>query len=91
MTLMTNDLNDTQEQILYGIFHLEAVNVKRMGAKVKSRSTSDISGHKRTAICGTDVFLQRVRERIMARNENTRINNEKRGQTERNYATDRTS
>ena len=60
MTLMTNDLNDTQEQILYGIFHLEAVNVKRMGAKVKSRSKSDISGHKRTAICGVDVFLQRV-------------------------------
>lgn len=69
----------------------ETVNVKRMGAKVKSRSTSDISGHKRTAICGTDVFLQRVRERIMARNENTRINSKKRGLTARNNATDRTS
>lgn len=45
----------------------EAVNVKRLGTKVKSRSKSDISGHNRTAICGVDVFLQRVWERIRAR------------------------
>ena len=51
----------------------EAVNVKRLGAKVKSRSKSDISGHKRTAICGVDVFLQRVWERIRARDEKTKV------------------
>lgn len=45
----------------------EAVNVKRLGTKVKSRSKADISGHNRTAICGVDVFLQRVWERIRAR------------------------
>ena len=36
----------------------EAVNVKRLGAKVKSRSKSDISGHNRTAICGF-IYLDR--------------------------------
>ena len=51
----------------------EAVNVKRLGAKVKSRSKSDISGHNRTAICGVDVFLQRVWERIRARDEKTKV------------------
>ena len=51
----------------------EAVNVKILGgAKVKSRTTSDISGHKRTTICGADVFLQRVWERIRVRDLKTK-------------------
>ncbi len=50
----------------------EAVNVKRLGTKVKSRTTSDISGHKRTTICGADVFLQRVWERIRVRDLKTK-------------------
>jgi len=61
----------------------EAVNVKRMGAKVKSRTKSDISGQNRTAICGVDVFLQRVRERIRARDEKTKVNDGIRGLTTR--------
>lgn len=59
----------------------EAVNVKRLGTKVKSRSKSDISRHNRTAICGVDVFLQRVWERIRARDKKTNVTTGIRGLT----------
>lgn len=59
----------------------EAVNVKRLGTKVKSRSKAYISGHNRTAICGVDVFLQRVWERIRARDKKTKVTTGIRGLT----------